>query len=93
MSEIDHGRLKQLMFDHPSTCPENLTNTMRLVENPSVFAPTASLKRFRQFILERIAAEPEDPDWPKFLDCTDAALAFREGVPPEYRFWRSDPAN
>jgi hypothetical protein len=28
------------------------------------------------------AAEPDDPDWPAYLACTEATLAYRAMVPP-----------
>ena len=88
--EIDRDRLWQLMLEQPSTMPDDLSNTARLVENPSCLAATWRLEWFRDWMRERVEADPLDPDWPKFLACTEAALAWRATVPPDYHFWQCD---
>ena len=87
----DPHRLRQIMFDHPSTCPNVLRGPPRLIENPSECSPTWRLERFRDFVRTRAAEEPDDPDWPAFFACTEAALAYRATVPPEYQFWYDYP--
>jgi hypothetical protein len=86
--DFDWDYLKQLMWNHPSTCPETLTNSSRLVENPSSFAATWRLECFRTFTQQMMRDYPLDPDWPRFLTCTEAALKYRTTIPKMYRFWR-----
>ncbi len=87
---IDHDRLWTLMLEQPSTMPDDFGEPSRLVENPSCLAATWRLERFRDLLHEWIEADPQDPDWPKFLACTEAALVWRASVPAEYRFWQPD---
>jgi hypothetical protein len=87
---VDEAQLRRVVLGHPSTCPDQLCGPPRLVENPSAFAPTWRLERFRDLVRGYAEDDPADPDWPEFVACTEAALAYRAAVPPEYRFWRDD---
>lgn len=87
--ELALERLRELMWAQPSTMPEGLT-VARLVNNPSAMASTARLRRFRDQVRACTVEDPEDPDWPKFLEAVEAVLAWRETITPHERFWQAD---
>ncbi len=88
-------RHPEIIFDHPPTSPDSFPAPLDyLIDVPSCMASNA---HFRDFIAETLlpmmAARPEDPNLPAILACLAAALAWRQTVPPEDRFWKRDPAS
>ena len=74
------------MLNHPDRAPAELT-VPHFVENPSIFARTAKWQRFLDTIRSYAERWPDDPDWPRFIPCLEAGLAYRATVPPDYSFW------
>jgi len=79
-----------LMWEHSPTLPEGFSRPLPyLIEPPSEMASTAAFIRFRdRTLLPMIAADPGDPDLPRFLRCVETVLAWRATIPAEKSFWR-----
>ena len=91
-ASISETRLRELIFGHPSSTPDDLGPLDYLIHPPSsVFSPTSAYLRFRdQTLMPMMVERPDDPNLPKFLAVIEAILVWREAVPPNERLWRAD---
>lgn len=87
---IDQGRLKEYLFAHPSLAPNRSFEGVLCVNPPSIFRSTSRLEDWRETVRGYCAQWPDEKHWAHFLDCVIAALAWRQSVPVEYRFWRPE---
>ena len=88
----DDMRAGPVMWRHPAiaACAAPGPHT-GMFDVPHVLAPTSELVRYRDEVLTPlIALEPDNPEWPAYLDQVEIALAWRETIPPEYRPWHRD---
>ncbi len=85
------GRKGYLMLLHPDESPDPIAGTFCCVNPPSRFGSDAKWMRFRdRCVIPMMAADPDHPDWPRYLAQVEAILAWRASIPPEDRFWRQD---
>ncbi len=91
---IDEARLRTYVFSQPSLSPDlsDITGESppMCVNTPGAFRSNARLERWRDELAKRCAEDPDSQVWRRFLDAVIACLAWRETVPPEYRFWKQD---
>jgi hypothetical protein len=86
---IDSERLKQYVFAHPSLTPD-IIEDKACVCTPSLFRSTTALEEWRNTVREYCLRWPNDPDWPRFLDCVIIALEWRKTILVEYHFWKPE---
>ncbi len=81
----------QVLLEHPDESPEIVGVLPYLIDPPSRLSSTARWRAFRdKTLLPAIAAMPDDPDLPRFLEQTEKILAWRATIAPERRIWKAD---
>ena len=93
LAELQSGweRKAQLYLQHPEECPELTGGLPYLIHPPSKLSSTASWIFFRdKTLIPMIRQRPDDPNLANFLKQVEAILAWRAGVLPEDRFWKTD---
>jgi len=81
----------KLIFEHADPSPAKTGRLPYLIHPPSIMSASAAWIRFRDLtLLPMMAAKPDDPDLPNFLDCVERVLAWRSGIAIEDRFWKAD---
>lgn len=88
----DRDRKWRRYVEHPDVSPTAFPAPLNgLVDPPSKLAPTASLIEWRDEAAQCAKAMPDNLNWPVFVAQVEIALAWRETVPLEDRFWRRGP--
>lgn len=81
----------QLLYEHPDESPEIVGTLPYLIDPPSRLASTARWMKFREkTLLPAIAAMPDDPNLPRFLEQAEKIIAWRATIAPERRIWKAD---
>ncbi len=93
---IDEARLRGYFFAQPSLSPDlsdiRDESVPMCILAPGALRPNSRLERWRDELAEICANDPDSKVWRRHLDAAVRCLAWRETVPPEYRFWKQDPA-
>lgn len=90
MGQSDGNSIAQFIDAHPSLSPVPTEIGPYLIDPPILFATDQELSNFRDEIeATLLIMHPEDRYLRDLVDCFNAALIWRESLPPELQIWRT----
>ena len=91
IAEVGKARAQEIYMSHPSAWPLDVGDVpLGLTDCPSGFSTTASWRKWKDRLLSRSAAYPENPGLIKMIERVDEIVAWREGIPRHWRWWKED---
>jgi hypothetical protein len=91
IAELGKDKAQEIYMSHPEAWPAAVGDVpLGLTDCPGGLSSNASWLAWKERLLSRSAAFPENQGLTAMIEQVDKALAWREQIPRHWRWWRED---